>query len=118
MRASAPAGLALSLLVVGLAGCGLNDPNSPAARTCSIASGAGFVPLDPDVDNLETCAARLEVVFLKRQTPVTGRYGGVFVYVTAQSIDAAKPNGPRERLLDPKTRAGVDDQIRQLLKAG
>jgi hypothetical protein len=77
---------------------------------------AGFVPLD-NVDNLETCGARLEVVYLRRGRPVRGAYGGMNVSVDASAIMAAAPNGPPARLIEPAPRREIDADIRRLLAA-
>jgi hypothetical protein len=106
---------------IGLAGLLLlyRGPKPPPsdAGVCWIDQGrAGFVPLDR-VDNLETCGARLEVVYLRQGRPVRGAYGGINVFVDASSIVAAAPNGPRARLIDPAPRRVVDADIRRLLGA-
>jgi hypothetical protein len=116
VRLATIAAVAGAALTASLGGCG-QASDEEDARTCYVASGEGFSPLDTDIPNLETCAARLEVVYLRHPTPVRGRYGGVFVYVDAADIAAAAPNGPRVRLLDAKSRGAIDADIRQLLKA-
>jgi hypothetical protein len=84
---------------------------------CWIEPAAGrFQPLDR-VDNLETCGARLEVVRLRRGRPVVGAYGGVYVLVDADAIDAQAPDGPRTRLFDPSTRRALDADIDRLRRA-
>lgn len=94
-------------------------PKAPPSDigVCWIERGqAGFVPLD-HVDNLETCGARLEVVYLRQGRPVRGAYGGIYVFVDASAITAAAPNGPPARLIEPAMRPVLDADIRRLREA-
>jgi len=107
--------------VIGLAGLLLlhKGPKAPPsdAGVCWVEQGhAGFVPLDR-VDNLETCGARLEVVYLRQGRPVRGAYGGINVFVDASAIVAAAPGGPSARLIEPAMRPVLDADIRRLREA-
>jgi hypothetical protein len=99
---------------------GRHAPTPPgAAGVCWIQSADGQLePLDTGIANIETCAARLEVRYLQRGRPVTGAFGGVYVFVDRGAMAAAAPNGPREPLLRPADRARLDGAIRALLARG
>ena len=84
---------------------------------CWILADGAFATLDPAVDNLETCGARLEVAYLRQRRPVTGAYGGVWVFVDAREIAAAAPHGVKARLLDPGARRRLDAAIGVLMHA-
>jgi hypothetical protein len=106
---------------IGLAGLLLlhKGPKAPPsdAGVCWVERApAGFVPLD-HVDNLETCGARLEVVYLRQGRPVRGAYGGINVSVDASAIVATAPGGPPVRLIEPAPRREIDADIRRLLAA-
>ena len=95
----------------------LGAPPSPtfARDVCWIrADKAGLAPLD-QVENLETCGARLEVIYLRGRKPVQGAYGGMLLFVDASGIDAAAPNGPRSRLLTQNSRREIDADILKLI---
>ncbi len=97
-----------------LAGCSRDQPAD--LGVCYIASGSRqFVPIDRDIANLETCAARLEVMYLRERRPVTGLYGGVYVLIDGSHIDAKAPDGPRTRLLSDESRQHIDADIGLLL---
>jgi hypothetical protein len=113
--------LLLGACVIGLTGLLLlhKGPKPPPsdAGVCWVERGpANFAPLD-HVDNLETCGARLEVVYLRQGRPVRGAYGGINVSVDASAIVAAAPNGPPVRLIEPAPRREIDADIRRLLAA-
>ncbi len=95
----------------------MGRPPSPtfAGDTCWIgADRSGLSPLD-EVENLETCGARLEVMYLRGHKPVQGAYGGMLIYVDAHGIDAAAPNGPRGPLITQKDRREIDADIVKLI---
>ncbi len=58
--------------------------------------------------NLETCGARLEVVFLGDRHPVQGAYGGFFIVVDNVSIRAGRTQGMMVLLFAPQARKAVD----------
>ena len=69
------------------------------------------------VDSLETCGARLEVLYLQDGQPVTGAYAGMRVFADAEGIDTALLHGPRKQLVSRGTREFVDYHIKRLLEA-
>jgi hypothetical protein len=81
---------------------------------CWVASSPSRYRVLDWVENLETCGARLEVLFLRSGQPVKGLYGGISVFVDAQSIRAAAPNGPQTSLIGPKSRRDLDQAIQTL----
>jgi hypothetical protein len=107
---------------IGLAGLllllhrGPKPPPSDAGVCWVERVPTGFVPLD-HVDNLETCGARLEVVYLRQGRPVRGAYGGINVSVDASAIIAMAPNGPAASLIGPIPRRELDAGIRRLMEA-
>jgi len=89
-------------------------PPPPAA--CLVATPDGYRALDY-VDNLETCGARLEALYLEHRRPVAGAYGGQRVFADMEGIDAASPHGPRQSLIPAPVRERVDAGIRRLMRA-
>ncbi len=77
----------------------------------------GFAPLDWEVENLQTCAARLEVVYLQRGRTVVGAFQGVYVYIDATMIAQAGRYGRPSQLIGPADRRKIDEDIRLLLEA-
>lgn len=90
-------------------------PRPAVAHECWVASGPDRFQVLDFVDNLETCGARLEVLFLRGGKPVSGAYGGVYVYVDSRSIEAAADHQPRTTLLAGQTRRDLDAAIRTLV---
>ena len=85
---------------------------------CWIATEQGrFAPLDWEVENLQTCGARLEVVYLVENRPVVGAFQGVYVYVDRTMIAQAGRYGTPSQLIGPADRRKIDDDIRLLLEA-
>lgn len=114
--------LVLGLMIALAAGClglgGCHDAEGPPsdAGLCWIGTPRrGFRVLDGHSGNLETCGARLEVAYLRQRRPVEGAYGGVYIFIDDREIDAQAPNGPRERLFDPQTRAVMDRFLAELM---
>ena len=95
---------------------GPKPPPSDAGVCWIERAPAGFVPLD-NVDNLQTCGARLEVVYLRQGRPVRGAYGGIHVSVDASAIEAQASNGPPANLIGAVPRRVLDAEIRRLLAA-
>ena len=93
-------------------GATLGPPPPPAP--CLLSAPTGFVLLDR-VDNLESCGARLEAVYLENGVPVTGAYGGIQVFVDGRGVDAVFDHGPRQTLIPPQMRAYVDATLRELM---
>jgi hypothetical protein len=94
----------------------LGSPPRPAPppSPCLVQEAQGLVLLDR-VDNLESCGARLEAVYLESDEPVLGAYGGLRVFADANGIDAASAHGPRATLITPQMRAYVDQTLRELM---
>ncbi|MEO6377744.1 MAG: hypothetical protein ABIO37_06940 [Caulobacteraceae bacterium] len=68
-----------------------------------------FVRLGRRVDNLESCAARLEGLHLKDRREVVGAYQGRFIIVNLQNISSAQRlDGPRWRIFFDPQRAEID----------
>jgi hypothetical protein len=95
-----------------------DHPRRAVTHECWVPSGPNQFRVLDWVDNLETCGARLEVLFLRGGKPVSGAYGGVFVYVDADSIEAAADHQPRTTLLAGQTRRDPDAAIRTLIARG
>lgn len=91
-------------------------PPPPPPSPCLIPYADGFKVLDY-VDNLETCGARLEVLYLEDGRPVRGAYGGIRLAADDQGIWAAAEDGPRQSLMSAVTRQRVDADIRRLIRA-
>ena len=105
-----------------LAACQDPSPTRPPAPVqagiCWFTSSTGrFVPLDQEVANIETCAARLEVVYLQKGQPVTGAYEGSYVFIDAKTIARAGSAGPPLPLIGPDDRQRIDADIRRLQAA-
>ncbi len=113
-------------LPIGITACligmipifGGKGPAPPTEHECWVASGPGQYKVLDWVENLETCGARLEVLFLRSGMPVSGTYGGIGVFVDTHGIEAAAPNEPRTTLLGPETRRQLDAAIQSLIQRG
>ena len=105
-----------TLVAGGTIFIGRNPGPAPDPAACLVSSSAGLKPLDY-VDNLETCGARLEALYLRDGRPVTGAFGGLRVFADARGIDAASGRGPRERLVAPATRRVIDADLIRLMRA-
>ena len=75
-----------------------------------------LVVLDPHVENIETCGARLEVRHLQTGAPITGAFGGFEVFANAHAIEAGTPYGYRIKLVSAADREKIDATIRLLLE--
>ena len=85
---------------------------------CWIVTERGrFEPLDWGVENLQTCGARLEVVYLVEKRPVVGAFQGVYVFIDRTMIAQAGRYGTPSQLIGPADRRKIDDDIRLLLQA-
>lgn len=75
----------------------------------------GLKPFATNVENLETCAAKLEGLHLSHGQPQVGGFQGRFIYVTDQDITvAANDKAQRYRVFTPQQRAKVDEGYRTL----
>lgn len=74
-----------------------------------------YRPLATGIENLETCAARLEGLRLKHGGEVIGAFQGRFVFVDAAAITSATAvNGHGYRVFSPEQRAEIADGYRRL----
>lgn len=73
--------------------------------------------LDADVENIETCGARLEVRYIQTGKPVSGAFGGVNVFANDTAIEADTLYGHRTKLVSAADRARIGVAIRALLDA-
>lgn len=74
-----------------------------------------FKPFATDVANLETCAAKLEGLYLAHGQPLVGGFQGRIIYVTQQDITVA-PNDRAQpyRVFTPQQRAKLDEGYKTL----
>jgi hypothetical protein len=76
-----------------------------------------LAPLERDIENPETCAARLEAIRLMRGGPVLGAYEGVYLFADDRGLDIASSlDGPRRELVAPKDRQRIDAVIGDLIR--
>ena len=110
--------IALSL---GATACSQAVGAPSASDVCAVvldaADGpASYQPIEHDVLNLETCAARLEAIRMIEGRPVTGIYNGHFIFVTEADILSAQTlDGSRFRVFEPKDRKTIQDGIQVLI---
>ena len=78
---------------------------------------ATFRQLDRNIENAETCGARLEAVRLMQGTDVSGAYQGVYLFADEDGLSIAPSlDGPRRELLSQKDRERVDAAIAELMR--
>lgn len=94
-----------------LAACS-NGPKAPGGEgLCWLRAADGsFSQVASDIANVETCAARLEEVWLKDKKPITGAYGGHLLSLDEDGI-WFDLNGSRVRLLVGAQRKSIDQLI-------
>ncbi len=94
-----------------LAAC-RNGPKAPGGEgLCWLRAADGtFSQIASDIANVETCAARLEEVWLKDRKPITGAYGGHLLALDEAGI-WFDLNGSRVRLLVGNQRDSIDRLI-------
>lgn len=113
---------ALSIVITALcASACTSPPHAPAAAgVCFRANDKGeFIPLESDIPNVDTCGSRLEGVFLQEHQSILGAYGGMFIWVTDESIRAGSMfDGPRAVLITKENRVKIDKLINDGEKAG
>lgn len=121
-RAFAIAGAATALAIVagiGWVGWDSTRPRLEApkeAMTCwrmTLREGrAGFAPLSRRTENLESCAATLEVIWLESRRPVQGAYQGRFIFVGPEAVESAESlEGARWRIFWGAQRERIDKRI-------
>lgn len=77
--------------------------------------GTDFRPFVTGIQNLESCAARLEALHLRTGQPVTGAFQGRFIFVTEASVTAGpRLKGQHYRLFDPAQREEIRRSLREL----
>jgi hypothetical protein len=109
------------VLALGAAACSQAIGSAPASDVCALVreetdKAELYQPVEDDVPNLETCAARLEAIRMIRGRPVTGIYNGHFIFVTEADILSAQTlEGSRFRVFEPKDRKTIQDGIRVLI---
>ena len=102
-----------------LASCESRPRQATFDGRCWIRGGDGkLTVLDANVENLETCGARLAVRHIQQGKPVSGAFGGVDVFVDADAIEAGTPyGGHRILLISTADRKRIDVAIRRLMAA-
>ena len=115
-----PRQLALPLVAL-LTSCSQPEPRAAAERgLCVRLQSAGAIVVERGVPNVETCAARLEVVRQQNGgAPLQGRYQTVRLYLDAERIDAAREDGggPRFRVFEPGDLVQLREATRKRLEA-
>ncbi len=95
---------------------------APDAGICwRVRASPGQAPvrevLERDVDNLQTCAARLEAVRMMGGGAVEGAFEGRSIFVSeAEITQSPARNGTRYPVFDAEQRRAVQDAIRRLLE--
>lgn len=98
------------------------DTPDPDAGICwRVRASPGPAPvrevLERDVDNLQTCAARLEAVRMMGGGAVEGAFEGRSIFVNAAEItQSPSRSGTRYPVFDAGQRREVQDAIRRLLE--
>ena len=89
-----------------------NAPRPPGGEgLCWLRAADGtFSQIASGIANVETCAARLEEVWLRDHKPITGAYGGHLLSLDDGGI-WFDLNGSRVRLLVGAQRASIDQLI-------
>lgn len=112
----------------GAAGWLVWDHNRPGlqaptdANTCWLMERDGgevrFVPLSRRIDNLESCAATLEGLYLGGRRQLEGAFQGRFLFVDDNAIQSAETvDGGRWRIFYGEQRAALDRRILNAQKA-
>jgi len=76
--------------------------------------GVTFSVVAGKVSNFESCAVRLEAIYLRNSQPLIGAYQGRFIFVGPDAIDSAPHlDGSRWPVFFGPQRKQIDDIIRQ-----
>jgi hypothetical protein len=95
----------------------LLEPGLCSTVTTDANGRSVFNPIAEDVENLETCGARLEAVRILTSQPVFGAYQGVYVVVDDRTISVgATLEGPHRQLISRGDRSRIDAAIRELIR--
>lgn len=74
-----------------------------------------FKPFVTGIENLESCAARLEGSFVRTGRPVTGAFQGRFIFVTEGDVTAGpRLRGQHYRVFTPEQRSEIRRNVRTL----
>lgn len=113
------AGAAAAALLLAACSQAARPPSEPRVCWRVAAPAPTFEVVARDIANLETCAARLEAVrMLGDGGPVTGAYGGRFIFSSeAELTSAATLDGSRFRVFEAADRAEIQRGIRRLIEA-
>jgi hypothetical protein len=115
-----PLGALCAAVAIGAGFWRSSDPQAPRdPKVCwRFSTPAGAEPrfdrLSSDVQNLESCAARLEAQYLRTRRPVVGAYQGRFIFVNIDTI-ASSPHlkGNRWPVFLGNQRAEIDRLLGQ-----
>lgn len=115
------------LIALGVWACA-EEPSAPTnAGVCwrmveGFNGKPDFRPLVSGVENLESCAGRLEGLRLEQGRPLVGAYQGRYIYVTDEEISVANgPQAQRYRIFTPQQRAQIQagyDALKKRRAAG
>lgn len=115
--------LAAAFLIVGsVAACSEAVKPPPGPGVCwRMMEGPdqppSFRPIARDIANLETCAVQLEGARMLEGRPVTGAYGGRFIFASeAQLSSADRLGGHRVQVFQPEHRADIQKGLRKLIE--
>lgn len=76
-----------------------------------------FIPQSRRVENLESCAATLEGIYLDTGRPLRGAFQGRFIFIETEAIQSAETlDGSRWRIFYGDQRSGLDMKIRAARK--
>jgi hypothetical protein len=93
------------------------EPGLCSTVTTDAQGRSVFNPIAVDVENLETCGARLEAVRILTSQPVFGAYQGVYVVVDERAISVGTTlEGPHRELISRGDRSRIDAAIHELIR--
>jgi hypothetical protein len=107
--------IALLSLGTALALCACDRPVTAPTRTgvCwfmveGLNGEPDFKPFATNIENLESCAARLEGAYVKSGHPVRGAFQGRFIFVDEADVTAGpRLRGQHYRVFTPQQRAQI-----------
>jgi hypothetical protein len=92
-------------------------PVEPGVCSRLSEDGEEFTVVGRDIENLETCGARLEAVRLLTDQPVSGAFQGVYVFADETGIRVGPTlDGPHRELISAADRARIDAAINELIR--
>jgi hypothetical protein len=113
----------LTILLTALTACTPQAARAPTeAGVCWRMTRTGATPtfrvIERGVPNLETCAARMEVLRQQENTAIEGAYQAHFLFVDATRMEAARElEAPRFRILEEAQRVDLQEAVRRRLAA-